>query len=201
MPTVPTVHDLITQVRNGEIQLPEFQRGYIWRSDQVRGLVRSLYRGHPTGHLLIWKTYKPSEVRGASAPTDGYSLLLLDGQQRLTSLYVLYEGKAPPFYEGEKLFFNLFFNLQTEEFRFWQKSIMEGNPAWISVHEYFKKGLNQFIKELPSFDPEFRELATEHLDRVSHSMGFGITHIRRISWPTKNWRSMKSSTSSIASTA
>src|SRR6266498_994731 len=105
-----TIQELITQIRNGEILLPEFQRGYVWGSDQVRGLVRSLYRTHPTGHLLIWKTYKPSEVRGATASTEGYSLLLLDGQQRLTSLYVLFEGKAPPFYEGEELFFNLYFN-------------------------------------------------------------------------------------------
>ena len=131
MHEVRSIAELLTQIRRGEILLPEFQRGYVWNSDQVRGLLQSLYRKHPTGHLLVWKTYKPSPVRGAAATTDGHSLLLLDGQQRLTSLYVLFEGKAPPFYEGESLFANLYFNVQTEEFRFWQKTVMEKNPAWI----------------------------------------------------------------------
>jgi hypothetical protein len=161
-----TVQELIGQVRSGEILLPEFQRGYVWNSDQVRGLIRAMYKQHPTGHLLVWKTYRPSQVRGGVGTNDRYSLLLLDGQQRLTSLYVLFEGCPPPFYEGEKLFFNLYFNLQTEEFRFWQKSLMEGNPAWLGVHELLREGLGTFLKRLPHMPPEQRELATEHLDRV-----------------------------------
>ena len=65
MHEVRSIAELLTQIRRGEILLPEFQRGYVWHSDQVRGLVQSLYRKHPTGHLLVWKTYKPSPVRGA----------------------------------------------------------------------------------------------------------------------------------------
>ena len=138
MHEVRSIAELLNQIRRGEILLPEFQRGYVWNSDQVRILIQSLYRKHPTGHLLVWKTYKPSPVRGGSAVSDGHSLLLLDGQQRLTSLYVLFEGKEPAFYEGESLFADLHFNVQTEEFRFWQKTIMEKNPAWISLHGCLK---------------------------------------------------------------
>ncbi len=97
MHEVRSIQDLLSQIRRGEILLPEFQRGYVWSRDQVRGLIQSLYRKHPMGHLLLWKTYKPSPVRGGKAREDGQSLLLLDGQQRLTSLHVLFEGEAPPF--------------------------------------------------------------------------------------------------------
>ncbi|MBC7221194.1 DUF262 domain-containing protein, partial [Candidatus Bipolaricaulota bacterium] len=112
-----TVQELISEIRRGEILLPEFQRGYVWNNDQVRMFAQSLYRRHPTGHLLTWRTYKPAPVRGGEAKANSHSVLLLDGQQRLTTLYVLFEGVAPPFYEGEKLFFDLYFNMQTEEFR------------------------------------------------------------------------------------
>src|SRR2546422_554673 len=67
MHEVRTISEILNQIRRGEILLPEFQRGYVWNSDQVRGLVQSLYRKHPTGHLLVWKTYKPSPVRGGQA--------------------------------------------------------------------------------------------------------------------------------------
>ena len=98
MHEVRTIQDLLSQISRSEILLPEFQRGYVWSRDQVRALMQSLYRRHPTGHLLIWRTYKPSLVRGAeTAHHDGHSLLLLDGQQRLTTLYVLFKGEAPRF--------------------------------------------------------------------------------------------------------
>jgi hypothetical protein len=133
----------------------------------VRLFVQSLYRGHPTGHFLIWKTYKPSKIRGAGVASEGHTNLLLDGQQRLTSLFVLFDGKPPPFYEGEELFFNLYFNVVTEEFRFWQKSIMEGDPSWISVHGFLKEGIQSFVKSLPSIKGEAREVYTDHLDRLA----------------------------------
>src|SRR5262245_25417366 len=154
MHEVRTITELLNQIQRKEILLPEFQRGYVWNSDQVRGLVQSLYRKHPTGHLLIWKTYKPSPVRGGTAATDVHSLLLLDGQQRMTILYILFEGPPPSSYEGEELFFNLHFNVQTEELRFWQKTIMEQNPAWMSVHEFLRQGLASLLEGMDRLPEE-----------------------------------------------
>ncbi len=167
MHEVRSIQDLLSQIRRGEILLPEFQRGYVWSRAQVRGLAQSLYRKHPTGHLLIWKTYKPSAVRGGEVRGDGHSLLLLDGQQRLTSLHVLFEGKAPPFYEGESLFFDLYFNIQTEEFRFWQKTLMNKNPAWMSVHEFLRQGLSLMLENLGKLGEAQRELIQQNLGRLS----------------------------------
>ena len=76
MHEVKSIGHLLDQISHGSILLPEFQRGYVWNRNQVRGLMHSLYRKHPTGHLLIWQTYKPSLVRGAEAARNGHSLML-----------------------------------------------------------------------------------------------------------------------------
>ena len=167
MHEVKSIQDLLNQIGRDEILLPEFQRGYVWNKDQVRGLARSLYRRHPTGHLLVWRTYKPSLVRGGAAAGDGHSLMLLDGQQRLTTLYVLFRGEAPRFYEGEELFFDLYFNVQTEEFRFWQKTRMEKNPAWIGVHEFLSESLAGLLERLPGLDAERQQVLQANLARLS----------------------------------
>ena len=83
------VRDLVAKIRNGELMLPEMQRGYVWKSTDVRNLFDSLYRGYPSGVILAWETDEPVETRdfaveSTTAPTR--PLLLLDGQQRLTSL-------------------------------------------------------------------------------------------------------------------
>ena len=69
------------------LTLPEFQRGYVWNRDQVRGLMQSLYRQHPVGTLLVWTTeIDPNHMRGDIGSTNGPITLLLDGQQRITFL-------------------------------------------------------------------------------------------------------------------
>jgi uncharacterized protein with ParB-like and HNH nuclease domain len=94
------VSDLIKDIRQGDLILPEFQRGYVWDRNQVRSYLNSLYRNYPTGSFLIWKTPTPPKVRGEISNDEMKSYrLILDGQQRLTSVYVLMEVEAPPFYE------------------------------------------------------------------------------------------------------
>jgi len=167
---MPKVDELISDISNGTLKLPEFQRGYIWTPQQVRIYVQSLYRGHPTGHFLVWHTTAPVKTRGDNASHGGRptTSLLLDGQQRLTSLFALIKGLPPPFYEGEKLFFNIYFNIATEEFSYYTKSIMDGNPVWFSVHDFLKKGMNTFLDQLPMLDPAQRELAQKGLAKLNN---------------------------------
>jgi hypothetical protein len=144
-----TIRDLISEIDKRQMILPEFQRGYVWSQTQVREFVRSLYRGYPTGSFLIWKTPEPGLVR-AGAPTSDdskYFNLILDGQQRLTSIYTVVTGEAPQFYEGEKLFFNLYFNLQSEEFAYYKKQAMLGRHEWVPVTEFFRQGVAAFFAE------------------------------------------------------
>ncbi len=85
--------DYLKWTTNGRIQLPDFQRGYKWEDERIRQLLVTILRGHPLGVVMLLKTgndqirFKPRRVEGTSVP-DGTSaeFLLLDGQQRLTSL-------------------------------------------------------------------------------------------------------------------
>ena len=64
---------LLDQIDSGTIVLPEFQRGYVWNREQVRGLMRSLYRGYPVGSLLLWETAapdRPTRCHEGRAPHD-----------------------------------------------------------------------------------------------------------------------------------
>lgn len=145
------VHDLLRSIDSKEYILPEFQRGYVWNQKQVKEYLNSLYREYPTGSFLIWKTPQSQKIRGVIPDSDNkYYKLILDGQQRLTSLYALFNGCPPPFYEGEKLFFNIYFNLDTEEFVYYMEKTMKGNIEWIPVTEFLKyEDAGNFIASAP----------------------------------------------------
>lgn len=86
-PTIK-IGTLLDRIDLGELALPEFQRGYVWNRTQVRGLMTSLYRRHPVGSLLVWLTRtEDARARGDGEFRPGVVSLLLDGQQRITSLY------------------------------------------------------------------------------------------------------------------
>lgn len=162
------ISELIKDIKNGALILPEFQRGYVWDRNQVRGFLNSLYRGYPTGSFLIWKTPTPPKVRGGAPADDSKSYrLILDGQQRLTSIYVLMEGEPPPFYEGEHLFFDLHFNLVKEEFAYFKKSVMQNNPEWMQVTGFFKKGLATFLQEVGRLEDGPREFYFANMEKLT----------------------------------
>src|SRR5216110_2147825 len=92
-----SVEELVAMIERGELRLPEMQRRYVWRATRVRDLLDSLYRGYPSGTILVWETGQPMPSRDAAVeqqpnPFQGHKLLL-DGQQRLTSLTAVLEGK------------------------------------------------------------------------------------------------------------
>jgi hypothetical protein len=78
------ISTVLDHIDSGHMALPEFQRGYVWNRDQVRGLFDSLYRRHPVGGLLVWGTEsKTATHRGDGSLAAGIVKLLLDGQQRI----------------------------------------------------------------------------------------------------------------------
>ena len=85
-----TVGELIDMIRRREIELPEMQRRYVWKSTKVRDLLDSLYRGYPSGAILLWDTDEQVETQSFAVGQESSGIhkskLLLDGQQRLTSL-------------------------------------------------------------------------------------------------------------------
>lgn len=162
---------LLNQIDSGSIVLPEFQRGYVWSRDQVRGLLRSLYLNYPVGGLLVWETQAGSAgIRHGQSDASHMRTLLLDGQQRMTSLYGIVRGRAPEFFEGdEKAFLGLRFNVDDESFEFYAPVKMKDDPRWVDVTELFKNDLQPFIKIFSA--PEFAADFAEYVTRLSRLRG------------------------------
>ena len=123
---------LLEQIDLGKMALPEFQRGYVWNREQVRGLMDSLYRRHPVGGRLIWETNVDNAASRGDVPTPvgGWVDLLLDGQQRITTLYGIMRGRPPRFFDGNTAAFTgLHFNLAEQTFEFYAPLKMKGNPV------------------------------------------------------------------------
>ena len=75
------ISTILDHIDIGHMALPEFQRGYVWNRDQVRGLFDSLYKRHPVGGLLVWATESQTAThRGDGQLAAGVVKLLLDGQ-------------------------------------------------------------------------------------------------------------------------
>lgn len=123
----------------------------MWNREQVRGLMASLYRRFPIGSLLVWVTHvdnAPMRGEVATAP-GGIVELILDGQQRITTLYGIIRGWPPIFFDGDaRAFTDLYFNLEDETFEFYAALKMKGDPRWISVTELMKLGVGGFVPKM-----------------------------------------------------
>lgn len=169
------ISTILDHIDNGHMALPEFQRGYVWNRDQVRGLLDSLYRRHPVGGLLVWATESQTAThRGDGQLSPGVVKLLLDGQQRMTTLYGIVRGKPPKFFDGNvQTFTGLRFNLETETFAFYHPKKMHGDPLWIDVTELMKsgpEGLGAFVTRLTA-QPDLAPKVGEYVGRLSRLLG------------------------------
>src|SRR5438093_10519608 len=87
------VRELLDEIDRGQVMLPEIQRAYVWKGPQVGKLLDSLYREYPAGQILLWDTMQlpilkqPEGVNPVTLPSAGQPKIVLDGQQRLTSLH------------------------------------------------------------------------------------------------------------------
>lgn len=162
------ISTILDRIDSGFIALPEFQRGYVWNRGQVRKLMRSLYMGYPIGSLLMWETKTElAEARGDQELPPGVVNLLLDGQQRITSLYGIIRGRPPRFFDGDpNRFTGLYFNLATEEFEFYGPVKMRDDPHWISVTEVMQDTEGRFMEHVYEHEV-LRENAKMYMKRVN----------------------------------
>lgn len=132
------ISELMHGIRKLDFVLPEFQREYVWSKEQAKQLLVSLIRGYPTGSVLFWKTDSPPDIKNNAVPKDkiGTTSVILDGQQRLTTLYLFTQNEIPPYYRVEDIRDDprgLHFDLDTAEFQYYTRQLMQGNPTWVAV--------------------------------------------------------------------
>jgi len=143
------ISQLLDAIKDLDIVIPEFQREYVWTLNQVKELMISLFNDYPTGSILVWETNNPPEIKNDAVKKEkvGWIKVLLDGQQRLTTLYLLIKGQIPPYYTKNDILHDprhLYFNLRTTEFNYYQKQKMEGNPFWKQVIDCFYNDFDAF---------------------------------------------------------
>ncbi len=155
------IQQLVNDVKDRRLQLPELQRRYVWKSTQVRNFFDSLYHQYPTGQLLVWETDDLPHARELSAKgitaNAPRSQLLLDGQQRLTSLYAIMTGQ--PFIARDRSrSVNIVFNVFTEKFEVADASHHPQN-GWVSLTRLFTTNLLAVYSDLKldSNSPEGQE--------------------------------------------
>ena len=127
----------------------------------------SLYQRHPVGSLLTWVTSTEKiTARGDGQLQPGYVRLLLDGQQRITSLYGMIRGNGPPFFQGNDSFTGLYFNMKTEHFQFYAPLRMSQEAGWVSVTELMKNGIGQFVNQIQN-DSDLKDDFGSYIDRLT----------------------------------
>lgn len=129
------VGDLLNDVRNGRIGLPDLQRPFVWKDSKVRELLDSMMKGYPIGYIMLWSSpddYENTSHIGTNdkiykCPDD----LVIDGQQRLTALLAAMYGVSIKDKNYEDRRIRISFNPLTREFAVWTPAY-ERNPEWIS---------------------------------------------------------------------
>lgn len=129
------VGDLLNDVRNGRIGLPDLQRPFVWKDSKVRELLDSMMKGYPIGYIMLWSSpddYENTSHIGTNdkiykCPDD----LVIDGQQRLTALLAAMYGVSIKDKNYEDRRIRISFNPLTREFAVWTPAY-ERNPEWVS---------------------------------------------------------------------
>jgi len=138
------ISQILDKIDENQLFVPAFQREYVWKRDDAKKLLDSLIKDYPTGTMLTWDTNYPPEFKGKIQyrPEMGTVKVILDGQQRITTLYMIVRGELPPYYSLKEIIQdtrNLYVNLETLELSYHQIKMMDNNPLWVKLTDIFKK--------------------------------------------------------------
>jgi uncharacterized protein with ParB-like and HNH nuclease domain len=137
-----TIRQILDKIDDNQIFVPAFQREYVWKRDNCKALFYSLLKEYPTGTMLTWETKNPPELKGKVRYNNkmGSIKLILDGQQRITTLYIILKGLIPPYYKPEEIkndVSNLYINIENLELEYFKKTTMTDNPLWVNLTNIF----------------------------------------------------------------
>ena len=170
-----TVQQLVSQVDQGSLALPDIQRPFVWPNKKVRDLLDSMFRGFPFGFILTWRS--PVEVRTKQIGTGkkGVSVphsLVIDGQQRLTSLFAVMTGKFVVDKNFKKRKIQIAFHPIRGVFEVANGAIKR-SPEWISdITEVFTNSMGALsvVQEYLTSLESAREIGPEHQAAVERNI-------------------------------
>ena len=145
----------LEKIDEHQLFVPAFQREYVWKRDDAKQLVDSLIKQYPTGTMLTWETANPPELKGPHKYNEkqGAVRILLDGQQRITTLYMLVRGEIPPYYTASEILNDtrgLYVNVETLELAYYTKTKMENDARWQNITDIFQRKIRakDIVREL-----------------------------------------------------
>lgn len=171
------ISTILDKIDENQLFIPAFQREYVWKRDDAKELIDSLIKEYPTGTMLMWETANPPELKGPHKYNEkqGAVRLLLDGQQRITTLYMLMRGQIPPYYTVQDITIDtrgLYVNLETLELSYYMKTKMENNPLWQNITDIFQRKVRarNVIRELEAkgetFDSQREDLIDDNVSKI-----------------------------------
>lgn len=169
-----SLRKLIEDIDMGDIALPDIQRPFVWTTSKVRDLFDSMYRGFPIGYLLFWENGDPGVYRGIGEKPKqkGPKLLVVDGQQRLTSLYAVFKAIKVIGKDFRHFSIRIAFNPLEEKFEVTNPAI-EKDAEWISdICELWKPETDMYAfvnKFLQRFQEE-HDLLEEKRTKISKAI-------------------------------
>lgn len=168
-PTDWSVQQLVDAVRAGTLTLPDLQRPFVWSSSKIRDLLDSMYRGYPVGELMFWNHAGDGEngAIGVDVKQQTSTHRIVDGQQRITSLYVAVTGQpvVNRNYQQERR--RISFNPFTERFEV-ATPAFDKSAEWVpDVADVFKSSLKTYKKFVARYEAVHGEL-TDGQDQQVH---------------------------------
>jgi len=169
-----SLNKLIADIDMGEIGLPEIQRPFVWPNTKVRDLFDSMYKGFPVGYLLFWANGVGNGHRqiGTNVKQKVARLLIVDGQQRLTSLFAVLKGLPVVRSDYTKNQIQIAFRPRDQKFEVADATIIR-NPEYIAnISELWAGELsrNRFVKQFIAKLEENHPLTEDEEDHLIESI-------------------------------
>lgn len=179
---------LLGDIDLGKLALPELQRPFVWQKTAVRDLLDSMYRGFPIGYLMLWNAAETdARLIGSNGKQHTPTEFIIDGQQRLTSLYAVMKGAEITFKDFSKGRIRIAFRPRDEHFEVTDAAI-EKDPEFVpNVTELWTgehwKVIEAFIERLRTAKPEALENGQEKqlhssLDRLNGLEDFPLQAVQ-----------------------
>lgn len=177
-----SVQALVSHIETGSLALPELQRPFVWQTTKVRDLLDSMYKGFPVGQIMLWESgAEPGAKRIGDPAGNAPQFLVVDGQQRLTSLYAVTTGKEIVDSKYKKRKIIISFNPFTERFEVANPATRNASDWVYDVSELFAKPIEYLLsfgkRDLKRDDEEITQALTV-LSNVSNLVGYNFSIVQ-----------------------
>lgn len=185
------IETLLTWVKSGEVAIPEIQRPFVWTPTKVRDLLDSLYRGYPVGYLIAWRN---PTVKLKDGSLSAGKRILIDGQQRISSLMAALLGKQVITKNYDNIHIRISFHPEDKKFEVHNPAIAKDN-AWIEdisilfkpdasllrvIDEYTTRNPKADREEIGNTLEEIKKILNNHVGVIELNENLDIETITEI---------------------